>query len=395
MRVLLWLYRNRLDKNGKAPIYVRITIDGLREQFAIGCSVFPDKWNNEKQKVKGRDNESQAINDSIESVKQKLNTIYGKASLSQNSVSALDVKNLFLNKDTEYFLCQAYDLHNKRIEPLVGKEYVKATYNRYLRERDHLSDFIYYRYNKRDIRLKDLEPMMLDYYVQFLKIEKKHQANHVFRVVQRLKRVISFAIDNEWLVKSPFVNTKMKRTPVELVYLTEEELAKIEDKEFEIQRLALIKDLFLFQCYTGLAYRELELLEHKQIVVGSDGELWIDSTRQKTLKPFKVPLIPKARNMIEKYRSDGENKVFPVISNVRYNAYLKEIADVCGIDKRLTTHVGRKTFATTITLLNGVPLESVQAMLGHASIVTTQTSYAQVIDKKISRDMEGLMNKDK
>lgn len=393
MRVLLWLLRTRVNKYGEAPVYVRVTINGEREQFATGCFINPELWDNGKQQVKGRNKQVQATNTQLQAVKQKLNEIYGKASLSQDSVSALDVKNLFLNKDTEYFLCQAYDLHNKRIEPLVGKEYVKATYNRYLRERDHLSDFIYHRYKKRDIRLKDLEPMMLDYYVQFLKIEKKHQTNHVFRVIQRLKRVISFAIDNEWLAKSPFIDVKMKRTPVELVYLTEEELAKIENKEFDIQRLSLIKDLFLFQCYTGIAYRELELLEHKQIVVGSDNELWIDSTRQKTLKPFKVPLIPKAREMIDKYRSDGESKVFPVISNVRYNAYLKEIADVCGIDKRLTTHVGRKTFATTITLLNGVPLESVQAMLGHASIVTTQTSYAQVIDKKISRDMESLMNK--
>ena len=393
MRVLLWLYRAKENKHGEAPIYVRITVNGKREQFATGCYASPSTWDKEKQRIRGRGDKSKAINNQLSAIRRKLDKIYGEASLVNEQLSAEDIKNYYFQKEEDHSLCQVYLQHIQKIEPLVGKEFVKATFNRYVRERKYLKEFITSHYKRSDIRLKDLKPAFLEEYIQFLKLEKGHQVNHAYKVIQRLRKVVQIAINNGWLDKNPFSEVKIKRTKVELVYLTENELERLENKDIDIPRLSLVRDMFVFQCFTGLAFRELELLKHDNIRKGSDGELWIISTRQKTLKPFKVPLLPKAEQLMLKYKREGCDQVFPVISNIKYNAYLKEIADICGIRKRLTTHVGRKTFATTVTLLNGVPLASVASMLGHSSILTTQASYAEVLDEKLSRDMKRLRDK--
>ncbi len=394
MRVLLWLYRAKVNKHGEAPIYVRITVDGNREQFATGCYASPDTWDKDKQRIKGRDEKSKATNNQLTAIKRKLDKIYGEASLVNDLLSAEAVKNYFLQKDEEYAICQVYIKLIGTMKPLVGKEYGKATFNRYVREQKYLKEFIKKTYKKSDIKLKDIKPALALDYIQFLKVEKQHHSNHVYKVLQRLRKVIMFAINKGWMEKNPLSEVKVKRTKVELIYLNKEELERLENKIIDIPRLELIRDMFVFQCYTGLAFRELELLKHDNIRKGSDGELWIISTRQKTLKPFKVPLLPKAEKLVIKYKNNSD-KVFPCMSNVKYNAYLKEISDICGINKKLTTHIGRKTFATTVTLLNGVPLESVSAMLGHSSILTTQASYAEVMDEKLSRDMSRLMHQDK
>ena len=208
--------------------------------------------------------------------------------------------------------------------------------------------------------------------------------------MERFRKMINVALKNEWMQKDPFKAYKLKFIKFERGYLTEDELHKLENKEFKIERLRMVKDLFIFSCYTGLAYIDTVTLTRASVVKGIDAESWIITQRTKTKTPVKVPLLPKAMEIIESYRNHpkclAEETLLPCLSNQKLNGYLKEMADLCGIEKNLTFHLARHTFATTITLSNGVPIESVSKMLGHTKITTTQV-YAKVIERKLSEDM--------
>ncbi len=201
---------------------------------------------------------------------------------------------------------------------------------------------------------------------------------------------------NEWLDKNPFANYKSKVKEVERVYLTEEEIQSIIGKDFKTDRLSLVRDIFLFSCFTGLAYIDVKNLTKSHISFGIDGEKWIFTHRQKTESGSKIPILPVTQMIIDKYENHpqciNEGKLLPILSNQKMNAYLKEIAGVCEIEKELTFHIARHTFATTVTLTNGVPIESVSKMLGHKNLRTTQ-HYAKVLDRKVSEDMKILKDK--
>jgi site-specific recombinase XerD len=201
---------------------------------------------------------------------------------------------------------------------------------------------------------------------------------------------------NDWLDKNPFANYKSKVKEVERVYLTEEEIQNIINKDFKTDRLLLVRDIFLFSCFTGLAYIDVKNLTKSHISIGIDGEKWIFTHRQKTESASKIPILPITQMLIDKYEHHpqcmNEEKLLPILSNQKMNAYLKEIAAVCGIEKELTFHIARHTFATTVTLTNGVPIESVSKMLGHTNIKTTQ-HYAKILDRKVSEDMQVLKNR--
>lgn len=214
--------------------------------------------------------------------------------------------------------------------------------------------------------------------------------------LERLRKVINLALRMEWMVKDPFSKFSLRYNKVERTFLHPDELKRIENKTFEIQRLEYVKDLFIFSCYTGICYIDAMNLTPDDIVLGLDGDYWISISRQKTHQKSKVPLLPKAREIIDSYqgnpRAKFRGKVFPLISNQKVNAYLKEIAIICEVDQNLTFHLARHTFATTITLSNGVPIETVSKMLGHTRITTTQI-YAKVVEKKVSEDMKKLKRK--
>lgn len=220
--------------------------------------------------------------------------------------------------------------------------------------------------------------------------------NTVMKHIERLRKMVNIALKNEWLEKDPFAKFKKTFTKTNRECLTELELKTIEAKEFKIERLRFVKDLFVFSCYTGLAYIDVMQLTPRSITLGIDGETWLFTSRQKTDTNVKIPLLPKALEIIEEYKDHPKAKadetLFPVISNQKLNSYLKEIADLCGITKNLTFHLARHTFATTVTLTNGVPIETVSKLLGHSSIRTTQI-YAKVLDRKVSEDMKSLKDK--
>jgi integrase len=216
------------------------------------------------------------------------------------------------------------------------------------------------------------------------------------KYIKNFSKIIKICLANDWLIKNPFSNYKSKIKDVERVYLSEEEIQRILKKEFKLVRLSLVRDIFLFSCFTGLAYIDVKNLTKSHINLGIDGEQWIFTHRQKTESASKIPILPVTQTIIDKYKnhpqSSNQEKLLPVLSNQKMNAYLKEIADVCEIEKELTFHIARHTFATTVTLTNGVPLESVSKMLGHKNIKTTQ-HYAKVLDRKVSDDMKILKEK--
>jgi len=201
--------------------------------------------------------------------------------------------------------------------------------------------------------------------------------------------VVKFAIGHDYLDKDPFLMYRAKSFKKEVVFLSVEELKRLEKSTFEIKRLEVIKDCFVFCCYTGLAFKEMISLRQEHIVKGYDGENWIKMKRQKTQKELSIPLLPKAKKILRRYRSDGD-QLLPMTSNARFNGYLKEIADVVGIEKRLTHHVARRTFATTVLLFNDVPMEVVSELLGHTKLATTQQSYGKIVQRKVGDEMARL-----
>jgi len=228
--------------------------------------------------------------------------------------------------------------------------------------------------------------------MNYLKTEKKLQQSTLNKAIQRFRRVVKYAISEDYLAKDPFILYKAKRVKKTVVFLTPDQLKKLEETNFKIKRIQQIKDMFVFCCYTGLGFKEMTELKKQNITTEFDGELWLNINRAKTNRSYKVPILPKAKEIMEQY-NDESDYVFPSISNTHFNGYLKEIADVVGIEFNLTHHIARKTFASTVLLYNDVPMEIVSKLLGHSSMKVTQDSYGNIVQKKVSHVMQKLINK--
>ncbi len=293
----------------------------------------------------------------------------------------------------EFGVMEVYNLHSDRIKKLVGIDIKEVTYSKYIESGRHLQSFIKFKFKAKDIQLKALRGSFLEHYEYFLKTEKKFQQSTLNKAVQRFRKVIMYAISEDYLDKDPFLLYRAKRVKKEIVFLSPEQLKKLEETDFKIKRIQQIKDMFVFCCYTGLGFTEMKQLKKDDIAIEFDGELWLNVRRAKTNRSYKVPLLPKALELRDKYNDEASDYVFPSISNPNFNAYLKEIADVVGIEFNLTHHIARKTFASTVLLYNNVPIEVVSKMLGHSKIQTTQDSYGKIVEKRISLEMEKLKGK--
>jgi integrase len=293
-------------------------------------------------------------------------------------------------------LLEIFLAHNNKIEKLVGKEFAPGTIERYKTAKKHVSDYIKLEYNLTDIPVKDVDNRFITGLEYYLKTERKCAHNTAIKYVTNFKKIIRIAFANDWITKDPFVNWKGKLKIVEREFLTEAEIQMMIEKELHTDRLDQVKDIFLFSCFTGLAYADVKKLSKNDIILGIDGEKWIKIKRSKTDTRSSIPLLPTAMSILEKYNShpdvSNKDRLLPVLTNQKMNAYIKEIADLCGISKNLTFHLARHTFATTITLSNGVPIETVSKMLGHKSLRTTQ-HYAKILDLKVSEDMMHLRKK--
>lgn len=395
LTILFLIEKGKTNKQGKCPLKCRLTYKGERKPFAIGFFINPECWNNKIQEAVPTNEENNFLNTQLSLIKTKINQAFLFLQVNNPDFDINDLYNQYLGKSLQknVGLIEVYDEYLKRIHKLIGKELKLVTYNKYKESKVHLVDFIYWKMKTKDIKLNALKANFIVDYEYFLKTEKNFQTGTIYKAIQRFRKVVRYAVGNDYLGKDPFMLYKSLRPKKELVYLTKEELKALEDYDFRQSRLEQVKDMFVFCCYTGLAFNEMVRLEDIHIIVGFDGNKWIKMTREKTNRDIAIPLLQISTTIIEKYYNNINQYVFPSISNQKFNSYLKEIADVVGINKNLTHHIARKTFATTVLLYNDVPMEIVSELLGHSKMSITQEHYGKVVQKKVSEHMAVLTTK--
>jgi site-specific recombinase XerD len=387
----------KANGNGLLPIYVRLTIDGKRFEYSTKKFIEPPKWSTELSKMKGNSEEARSINNLLDFTRNRINEIQFELLKDGVSLNIEEFKNRILGiKERERLLIPIFTEHNRKIKELVGSEYAPGTLERYETSLKHTKDFLQWKYRVSDIDIEKIDHAFITEYEFYLRTERKCANNTAVKYIKNFHKIINICLANGWLTKDPFANYKSKVKEVTREFLTELEIQSLMEKEFVSERLELVRDIFVFSCFTGLAYIDVKQLTTDNIVLGIDGDKWINKNRQKTDTNSKIPLLPSAQYIMNKYADYPVNKnkgtILPILSNQKMNAYLKEIATVCGINKELTFHIARHTFATTVTLSNGVPIETVSKMLGHTNLKTTQ-HYAKILDKKISEDMQILKAK--
>jgi len=379
-------------------IYMRISLHGNSKDISLNQKINLGQWDVHKQQVKGNSENSRMINQLLVDMKNKVFKLQMKYSQSEELLSLEEIVQTIKGKTSKgKTLLELIDLHNTYKQGLVGIDITHTTLMRYKTVRLHVEQFLKEIHKRDDILLAKLKNAHAIEFEAFLKTNLNIGHNTAVKYVRNLKTIIRYGIDIELLNKDPFIKHKTKIKEVKRECLTKRELETLVDKKVENERIGLIRDAFVFCCYTGLAYSDIQSLTINEITIGIDGDQWIKTSRKKTGNEVNVPLLPSALRIIEKYNDHpirlNDKKVLPVISNQKMNVYLKELADICGIDKNLTTHLARHTFATTITLSNGVTMESVSKMLGHSSIKTTQI-YAKITDTKVSKEMQKLKEMD-
>ncbi|MDO6603181.1 site-specific integrase [Arenibacter palladensis] len=394
---LFYLKDERRDKNGKAGLYLRITVDGRRTSISLNRKIDPSKWDSRMNKLKGKGYEAEELNRFMATIRHKVNKIQHDLIEEGQPFTVHDVKDKYLGKDAKLkMLIQLFDEHNQQMEKLVGIEFALGTYKRYHTTRSHVAEYVKSEYQKNDIPVRDVDLKFIKGFEYFLKVTKECNHNSALKYVNNFKKIVRIAVGNDWISKDPFYNYKVQFKTVEREFLSKDELQALIDKKIEGDRLNVVRDMFVLCCFTGLAYVDIQSLRPDEIYENEEGGLYIKSKRTKTDTGFTIPLLPTAVAIIEKYKDHPKvvNKdcVIPVLSNQKSNSYLKEIADRCNIKKNLTTHLARHTFATTVTLTNGVPIETVGKMLGHKNLRTTQ-HYAKIIDSKVEEDMKVLREK--
>lgn len=393
--ILFFINRGKTNRNKEHPIYCRVTIQGKSREFSTQIWVPDNKWVPKAAKVAGSNEFSKTANHSLNSIRNNLLNI--RADLLQKGalVTAEIIINTHLGKgERNYTLVQIHELHNERVKQLIGKDYAFRTHGRYVMSLDHLKRFLRYKFSVDDILLTSLSFSLAADYEFYLKTVRGCANNTAVKYVKNLKAVINFAVSQGWLNYNPLDKWKGKLERVDKGYLTEQELGTIANKEFVHKRIEEVRDVFIFCCYTGLAYSDVYKFSEANIVFGLNGKKQITINRTKTNTLVTVPLLDPALRIIEKYKDHPlcvySGRLLPVKSNQKQNEYLKEISELCGINKNLTTHIARHTFATMMLTL-GASMESVSMMLGHTDIKTTQV-YAKIIAEKVMKEMDNIDN---
>ena len=397
LSVLFFVKRTKTNVDGLLPIFIRVTVNGARIEFSTKRFTTSEKWSVEGNRVKGTSAETKATNSFLDTLKAKVYDYQQQLIREDELVNAENMRNKIMGiEKRSHMLVGIFKQHNEEIKALVGKDFATATYTRYETSLKHTVDFLQWKYKVSDIDIRKINHETVTSYEFYLKSIRKCNQNTTAKYIKNFGKIVRICLANGWITRDPFVNYKCKIIEVERAFLSKEEIEIMFNKEFATDRLNQVKDIFLFSCFTGLAYVDVKKLSYKNIGFGVDGEKWIFINRTKTDTRSNIPLLPIASTILEKYKDHpqviNEDKLLPILSNQKMNSYLKEIADVCEINKELTFHIARHTFATTVTLSNGVPIESVSKMLGHRNLKTTQ-HYAKILDLKVSDDMKVLREK--
>jgi site-specific recombinase XerD len=395
--VLFYARKNVKTRRGNLPIYLRVTIDGARFDTTISRQIESEKWIAKIGRAKGLTEDARQLNSYLDNVRTKVFNYQQEIYKEGKELNVETFKEKWLGiKEKSVMLVDVFLEHNRKMKLLVGKEYAQLTYIRYETTLAHTKKFLLYKYGKEDMDVKKLDYSFINEFAFWLKAIRNCNQNSTIKYLSNFKKIVNFCIQSGFIVRNPFVGFKLVKKEVVREILSKEDLEKMSAVRFPTERSGQVRDIFLFCCYTGLAYADIKKLKRSEIVIGVDGERWIFTSRQKTDTPSKIPLLPAALEILARYENNpiclNKDLLMPVLSNQKMNDYLKQIADLSGIDKVLTFHIARHTFATTITLSNGVPIETVSKMLGHKSLRTTQ-HYAKILDLKVSQDMQNLKNK--
>lgn len=396
-RVAFFLRSNVL-KNGEQPVFMRITVNGQRAENNIQKSILPNLWNQAKERAIGSGRTAVDLNRFIEEARIKVHQIVTELQQNDEPVNAKVVQQRFYginpNKKSERTILEVIQSHNDDAEKLIGIDFAKTTVLRYKSMKRYLAEMIKKNYDVDDLPLSQFTGEVIRAYEVFLKTEKDMSQNTLIRYMKALKKITNRCIANDWIHKDPFVGIKFREEPTEPEFLTIEELNRIYECEPGCKRLEVVRDMFLMSAFTGLAFSDVSQLTSEHIVRDNAGNLWIRKHRQKTRQISNIPLLDIPAAILKKYEGDKKaakkGVLLPVPANQVMNRYLKEIATICKIDKYLTTHVARHTYAT-VCLSQGVSLKNVSKMLGHASVKMTE-HYARVLDTSILREMNEIRN---
>lgn len=378
-------------------IYLRVTVDGVPKETSTKRKWDAQRWNQKLERATGTKEDAKAVNLFLDSLTAKVNQYRTSLMLEGETITAQKLIDFILGKTvSKAKVMEEFALHNSEVLALVPKEYSKVTYIRYETAKAHIKQFLKYRYEVEDLEFRELNYEFIKDFEFYLKSVKNISNNTTLKYISNFKKIVLRAIDKDIITVDPFKRFKGKKEKIIKRPLTRQELTVLENHPLPVERLAAVRDVFVFQCYTGLAYIDVYNLKKTDIKRGDDDELWIISERQKTGSSFNVPLLPQALKIIDRYKDHPQclirKSVLPVISNQRMNGYLKEIADLCGIESTLNTHKARRTFGSTVTLNNNVPIYVVKEMLGHQSVKQTE-EYAMTEQVSIGREMKQLQHR--
>ena len=389
-KVLFFLKRDKQKSNGMIPLFCRITVDGQEMRFSMKCDVNPAQWDVKMSKATGRTTEAVQINNLLDNTKAAIHKVYREIQEREHYVTTEKVKNVFLGiEQKQQTLLELFDYHNRERKSQIGITFSKSRYNRYCLTRQYIADFLMYQYNVTDISVKEVNKIFISDFETYLCAQHNYAKNTVVTLLKKLRHVIELALIKEWIYKNPFKDYKLQWQRTDRGYLTQPEIDRLIDFEFEEKSLEKARDIFIFCAFTGLSYTDVKHLEANNIQSSFDNKLWIKGKRKKTDIEYHIPLLDIPKMILEKYAGKAKaSLLLPVCSNVTYNKQLKQVAILCDISKNVSSHLARHTFAT-LALTKGVSIESVSKMLGHTSITTTQI-YARTTDKKISNEMNML-----
>jgi len=378
-------------------IYLRVTVDGIPKETSTKHKWDIQRWDQKTERAIGTKEDAKTLNFFLDSLVTKISQCKTELLNNDRTITSQKIIDNVLGKIApKAKVLEEFQLHNDEMFALVPKEFAPGTHERYVTARSHVKEFIKFKYNQDDLEFRELDFQFIKDYEHYLKTVRKCNNNTTLKYISNFKKIILNAIDKEIITKDPFAKFKGKKNKTMKKPISSEELSILENHEFSSERLTVVRDIFVFQCYTGLAYIDAFQLKKTDIKIGIDGEHWIMSSRQKTKSSTNIPMLPSAIAIMKKYMDHPiclkRGSVLPVSSNQKMNEYLKEIATLCGFSFTLNTHKARRTFGSTVTLNNDVPIHVVKEMLGHQSVKQTE-EYAITEQRTIGREMSALRSR--
>jgi integrase len=392
--LLFFLKQPRNHEAGPMYVYLRITVDGVSKELSVKRSWLPSRWNAKANRASGTKEDAKELNHYLDVLQSKAYEARKQLIESGRVLTAVAIMDIMSGAEQrKRELMSLFQSHNDDMKAMIGKGVAKGTWTNFNTSFRHVSAFLHSQYHVKEINIVSLDLEFVKKLYNWLRTTKLLGHNSALKNIANLKKIVIGCIDNGWLKSDPFAKFDETREEVQPVFLVKEEIQAIADKEIRKKRLCQVRDVFIFCCFTGLAFADVKQLKKSEVDIGVDGELRIYKGRQKTGTPSIIPLLPITKRILAKYEYDEQcmvkDQLLPVLSNQKYNAYLKEIGDMCNINKELKTHMARHTFGTTVTLANNVPMESIKEMMGHKSLRQTM-HYAKVTGIKVNEDMAKL-----